>query len=81
MWLSCGGVVDPRMRNVEITELTVAIAKAESSVKLGPTKDRFESSKPNEKGNGERNHEEDKEGHSNDGNNANSTSGNGKPQD
>ncbi|KAH1090616.1 hypothetical protein J1N35_017873 [Gossypium stocksii] len=36
-----------------------AMAEAESFVKLGPTKDKFESSKPNGKGNDERNHEED----------------------
>ncbi|MBA0783214.1 hypothetical protein Gotri_000969 [Gossypium trilobum] len=34
-----------------------------------------------EKGNGERNHEEDEEGHINDGNSTDSTSGNGKPRD
>ncbi|MBA0573776.1 hypothetical protein Golob_001033 [Gossypium lobatum] len=44
------------------------MAKAESFVELGPTKDKFESSKPNGKGNGERNHEEDIEGYSDDGN-------------
>ncbi|MBA0756244.1 hypothetical protein Gogos_021298, partial [Gossypium gossypioides] len=53
----------------------------QSFVELGPTKDKFESSKPNGKGNGERNHEEDEEGHSDDGNNTYSTSGNGKPRD
>ncbi|MBA0870428.1 hypothetical protein Goshw_012336, partial [Gossypium schwendimanii] len=53
----------------------------ESFVELGPTKDKFESSKPNGKGNGERNHEEDEEGHSDDGNSIDSTSGNGKPRD
>ncbi|MBA0753916.1 hypothetical protein Gogos_021753, partial [Gossypium gossypioides] len=51
-----------------ITELTVAMAEVESFVELGPTKDNFELSKPNGKGNVERNHEEDKEGHSDDGN-------------
>ncbi|MBA0818082.1 hypothetical protein Gohar_028115 [Gossypium harknessii] len=64
-----------------ITELTVAMAEAESFVKLGLTKDKFESSKPNGKGNGERNHEGDKERHNNDGNSIDSTSGNGKPRD
>ncbi|MBA0794292.1 hypothetical protein Gohar_018639, partial [Gossypium harknessii] len=57
------------------------MAEAESFVELGPTKDKFESSKPNEKGNGERYHEEDEEGHSDDGNNTDSTSGNEKPRD
>ncbi|MBA0819834.1 hypothetical protein Gohar_019622, partial [Gossypium harknessii] len=64
-----------------ITELTVAMAEAESFVELGLTKDKFESSKPNGKRNGERNHEEDEEGHSDDGNSTDSTSGNGKPRD
>ncbi|MBA0630106.1 hypothetical protein Godav_002234 [Gossypium davidsonii] len=64
-----------------ITELTVAMAEAESFVELGPTKDKFESSKPNGKGNGERNHEKDEERHSNDGNSTDSTSGNRKPRD
>ncbi|MBA0630563.1 hypothetical protein Godav_002647 [Gossypium davidsonii] len=50
-----------------ITELTIAMAKVESFVELGLTKDKFESSKPNGKGNGERNHEKDEEGHSDDG--------------
>ncbi|MBA0743887.1 hypothetical protein Gogos_006538, partial [Gossypium gossypioides] len=45
------------------------MAEAESFVELDPTKNKFESSKPNGKGNGERNHEEDEEGHSDDGNN------------
>ncbi|MBA0845198.1 hypothetical protein Goarm_005854 [Gossypium armourianum] len=57
------------------------MAEAESFVKLGPTKDKFESSKPNKKGNGERNHEKDEERHSNDGNSTDSTSGNRKPRD
>ncbi|MBA0638598.1 hypothetical protein Godav_029145 [Gossypium davidsonii] len=64
-----------------ITELSVAIAEVESFVELGPAKDKFESSKPNGKGNGERNHEEDDEGHSDDGNSTDSTSGIGKPRD
>ncbi|MBA0818165.1 hypothetical protein Gohar_022276, partial [Gossypium harknessii] len=57
------------------------MAEAESFVELSPTKDKFESSKPNKKGNGERNHEKDEERHSNDGNSTNSTSGNRKPRD
>ncbi|MBA0609921.1 hypothetical protein Godav_010846 [Gossypium davidsonii] len=73
--------VKHELRRQGITELTVAMAEAESLVKLGPTKDRFESSKPNEKGNGERNHEEDEEGHSDDGKSTDSTSGNEKPRD
>ncbi|MBA0574793.1 hypothetical protein Golob_023978, partial [Gossypium lobatum] len=44
------------------------MAEAESFVELGPMKDKFESSKPNGKGNDERNHEEDEKGHNNDGN-------------
>ncbi|MBA0801373.1 hypothetical protein Gohar_011743, partial [Gossypium harknessii] len=65
----------------EIIKLTVAMAEAESFVELGLIKDEFESSKPNRKGNGERNHEDDKEGHSDDGNSIDSTSGNKKPRD
>ncbi|MBA0788870.1 hypothetical protein Gotri_025970 [Gossypium trilobum] len=57
------------------------MAEAKSFVELGPTKDKFESSKPNGKGNSERNHEKDGEGHSDDGNSTDSTSGNGKPRD
>ncbi|MBA0574792.1 hypothetical protein Golob_023978 [Gossypium lobatum] len=57
------------------------MAEAESFVELGPMKDKFESSKPNGKGNDERNHEEDEKGHNNDGNSIDSTSGNGKPRD
>ncbi|MBA0754275.1 hypothetical protein Gogos_021584, partial [Gossypium gossypioides] len=57
------------LRRQRITELTVAMAEAESFVELGLTKDKFESSKPNGKGNDERNHEEDEEGHRDDGNN------------
>ncbi|MBA0818053.1 hypothetical protein Gohar_021934, partial [Gossypium harknessii] len=57
------------------------MAEAESFVELSLTKDKFESSKPNRKGNGERNHEEDEEGHSDDGNSTDSTSGNGKLRD
>ncbi|MBA0608048.1 hypothetical protein Godav_020298 [Gossypium davidsonii] len=64
-----------------ITELTVAMAEVESFVELGPTKDKFESSKPNGKSNNERNHEGDEEGHNNDGNSIDSTSSNGKPRD
>ncbi|MBA0624778.1 hypothetical protein Godav_010069 [Gossypium davidsonii] len=64
-----------------IAELTVAMAEVESFVELGPTKDKFQSSKPNGKGNGESNHEEDEEGHIDDGNSTDSTSGNGKPRD
>ncbi|MBA0615521.1 hypothetical protein Godav_015646, partial [Gossypium davidsonii] len=37
------------------------MTEAESFVELSPMKDKFELSKPNEKGNGERNHEEDEE--------------------
>ncbi|MBA0787273.1 hypothetical protein Gotri_025036 [Gossypium trilobum] len=57
------------------------MAEAESFVEIGPTRDKFESSKPNEMGNGERNHEEYKERHSDDGNSNDYTSGNGKPRD
>ncbi|MBA0576646.1 hypothetical protein Golob_027520 [Gossypium lobatum] len=57
------------------------MAEVESFVELGPTKDKFKSSKPNGKGNGEINHEEYEEGHNNDGNSTDSTIGNGKPRD
>ncbi|KAG8478980.1 hypothetical protein CXB51_028880 [Gossypium anomalum] len=57
------------------------MAEAESFVELGPTKDKFESSQPNGKGNGERNHEENEEGHSDDGHSTDSTSDNEKPRD
>ncbi|MBA0763795.1 hypothetical protein Gotri_013201 [Gossypium trilobum] len=57
------------------------MAEAESFVELGSTKNKFELPKPNKNGNGERNHEEDEEGHSDDGNSTDSTSGNGKPRD
>ncbi|MBA0776719.1 hypothetical protein Gotri_011678 [Gossypium trilobum] len=57
------------------------MVEAESFVELDPMKDKFESSKPNGKGNGERNHEKDEEGHIDDGNNIDSTSGNRKPRD
>ncbi|MBA0575089.1 hypothetical protein Golob_025174, partial [Gossypium lobatum] len=64
-----------------IIELTVVMAEVKSFIELGPTKDKFELSKPNGKGNGERNHKKDKEKHSDDGNSIDSTSGNGKPRD
>ncbi|KAH1038556.1 hypothetical protein J1N35_040299 [Gossypium stocksii] len=64
-----------------ITKLTIAMAEAKSFVELGPTKDKFESFKPNGKGNGERNYEADKERHSDDGNSTNSISSNWKPRD
>ncbi|MBA0755063.1 hypothetical protein Gogos_022246, partial [Gossypium gossypioides] len=44
------------------------MAEVESFVEISSTKDKFESSKPNGKGNGERNHKEDEEGHNNDDN-------------
>ncbi|KAG8488057.1 hypothetical protein CXB51_018328 [Gossypium anomalum] len=69
------------LRRQGITELIIAMAEAESFVELGPTKDKFESSQPNGKGNGESNHEEDEERHSDDGHSTDSTSGNGKPRD
>ncbi|MBA0635060.1 hypothetical protein Godav_024982, partial [Gossypium davidsonii] len=69
------------LRRQGITELTVAMAEAESFVELGPARDKLEASKPNGKGNGERNHEKDEEGHSDDGNSTDSTSGNGKSRD
>ncbi|MBA0572135.1 hypothetical protein Golob_002496 [Gossypium lobatum] len=56
-----------KLRRQGITELTIAMAKVKSFVELGLTKDKFESSKPNEKANGERNHEKDEEGHNDDG--------------
>ncbi|MBA0735701.1 hypothetical protein Gogos_019522, partial [Gossypium gossypioides] len=55
------------LRRQGITELT-AMAEVESFVELGLMKDKFKSSKPNGKGNSERNREEDKEGHSDDDN-------------
>ncbi|KAG8482796.1 hypothetical protein CXB51_024201 [Gossypium anomalum] len=69
------------LRRQGITKIIVAMAEAESFVEPGPKKNKFESSKPNGKGNDERNHEEGEEGHNNDGNNTDSTSGNGKPRD
>ncbi|KAK8314288.1 hypothetical protein V6Z12_D01G162100 [Gossypium hirsutum] len=69
------------LRRQGITELTVAMAEAESFVELGPAGDKLEASKPNGRGNGERNHEEDERGHSDGGNSTDSTSGNGKPRD
>ncbi|MBA0740644.1 hypothetical protein Gogos_013836 [Gossypium gossypioides] len=53
----------------------------QSFIELGPMKNEFESSKPNRKGNGERNYEDNEEGHSDDGNSTDSTSGNEKPRD
>ncbi|KAK5771606.1 hypothetical protein PVK06_047831 [Gossypium arboreum] len=55
------------------------MVESKSFVELGPTKDKFESSQPNGKGNGERNHEEDEYRHSDDGYSTDSTSGNDKP--
>lgn len=69
------------LRRQGITELTVAMAEAESFVELDPAGDKLEASKPNGRGNGERNHEEDERGHSDGGNSTDSTSGNGKPRD
>ncbi|KAK5838414.1 hypothetical protein PVK06_007143 [Gossypium arboreum] len=54
------------------------MTKAESFFELDPMKGKFESSKHNGKGNGERNHEKDKEGHSDDGNSIDITNGNRK---
>ncbi|KAH1114000.1 hypothetical protein J1N35_007378 [Gossypium stocksii] len=45
-----------------IIELTVAMSKIKSFVELGLMNDKFESSKPNGKSNGERNHEKMKRG-------------------
>ncbi|MFQ6621895.1 hypothetical protein Gotur_002560, partial [Gossypium turneri] len=50
-----------------VRELTNAMMVAESMVELAPKRDRFESSKPNRRGNGGY-HEEDEEGQSYDGN-------------
>ncbi|KAH1046058.1 hypothetical protein J1N35_036842 [Gossypium stocksii] len=55
-----------------ITELTVGMAEVESFVELGPTKEKFKLSEPNGKGNGETNHEKDKEGHNDDSNSTDS---------
>ncbi|MBA0731441.1 hypothetical protein Golax_022706 [Gossypium laxum] len=74
-----GKVASSHATRERITELTVAMAEVESFVELGPTKDKFESSKPNGKENDERNYEEDEEGHSGDGNNTDNTIGNRKP--
>ncbi|MBA0576645.1 hypothetical protein Golob_027520 [Gossypium lobatum] len=74
-------LVNSTTEKLGITKLTVAMAEVESFVELGPTKDKFKSSKPNGKGNGEINHEEYEEGHNNDGNSTDSTIGNGKPRD
>ncbi|MBA0817892.1 hypothetical protein Gohar_021726 [Gossypium harknessii] len=71
LWWSCRSIDEKR----GITELTVAMVEAVSFVELDPTKDKFGSSKPNGKGNGERNQWKDEEGHIDDGNSINSTSG------
>ncbi|MBA0715340.1 hypothetical protein Golax_014243 [Gossypium laxum] len=44
-----------------ITELTIAITEVESFVELGPRKDKFETSKPKETGNGGGDHEEERD--------------------
>ncbi|MBA0779937.1 hypothetical protein Gotri_004107 [Gossypium trilobum] len=61
-----------------VQELTNAMMVAESLVELVPRRDRFESFKPNRRGNG-RYHEENEEGHSDDDNGSSSDGGNGKP--
>ncbi|MBA0552317.1 hypothetical protein Golob_023142 [Gossypium lobatum] len=70
-----------KLRRQGITELIISMAEVESFFEFGPMEDKFESSKSNGKGNGKRNHEEDEDGHSDDGNSTDSTSGNGKPRD
>ncbi|KAK5811540.1 hypothetical protein PVK06_026881 [Gossypium arboreum] len=70
-----------KLRRQGIIKLTIAIIELESFVELSPTKDNFESSKPNGKGNNEGNHEKDEEEHNNDDNSTNNTNGNGKPRD
>lgn len=60
-------------------ELTVAMVEAESFVKLASRKDKFESFKPNGKGNGGGDHEKDEEGHSDDENGNSGNGGNEKP--
>ncbi|MBA0647839.1 hypothetical protein Goklo_015652, partial [Gossypium klotzschianum] len=48
-----------KLHRLSITELTVAVAEAESFIELGLKKDKFEFSKPKETGNGRGDHEED----------------------
>ncbi|MFQ6654285.1 hypothetical protein Gotur_025340, partial [Gossypium turneri] len=55
------------LQHQRVQELTNAMMVAESLVELAPRKDRFESSKPNRRGNGGY-HEEDEEGQNYDGN-------------
>ncbi|KAK8299136.1 hypothetical protein V6Z12_D05G303000 [Gossypium hirsutum] len=62
-----------------VKELTNAMMVAESIVELAPRRDRFESSKPNRRGNGGY-HEEDKEGQSYDGNGSSSDGDDRKPR-
>ncbi|KAG8503718.1 hypothetical protein CXB51_001706 [Gossypium anomalum] len=62
-----------------VQELTNAMMVAESLVELVPRRDRFESSKPNGRGNGGH-HKEDKEGHSYYGSGSGSDGGNRKPR-
>ncbi|MBA0642049.1 hypothetical protein Goklo_026512, partial [Gossypium klotzschianum] len=62
-----------------VQELTNAMMVTEFIVELVPRRDRFESSKPNRKGNGGY-HEEDEEGHSYYDNGSSSDNDNRKPQ-
>ncbi|MBA0689047.1 hypothetical protein Goari_006797, partial [Gossypium aridum] len=66
-----------KLQHRRVRELTKAMMVTESLVELVPMKDRFESSKFNGKDNGGVDHEEDEEGHSDDGNNSKSDGGNG----
>ncbi|MFQ6654284.1 hypothetical protein Gotur_025340 [Gossypium turneri] len=59
------------LQHQRVQELTNAMMVAESLVELAPRKDRFESSKPNRRGNGGY-HEEDEEGQNYDGNGSSS---------
>ncbi len=67
------------LQRQKVQELTNAMMVAESIVELAPRRDRFESSKPNRRGNGGY-HEEDEEGQSYDGNSSSSDGDDRKPQ-
>ncbi|KAH1091744.1 hypothetical protein J1N35_019001, partial [Gossypium stocksii] len=68
-----------RVATLRVQELTNAMMVAKSLVELVSSRDRFESSKPNGRGNGGY-HEKDREGHSDDGNGSSNDDGNGKPR-
>ncbi|MBA0741645.1 hypothetical protein Gogos_014780 [Gossypium gossypioides] len=63
-----------------ITKLTIAITEAESFVELGPRKDKFETSNPKETGNGEGDHEEERDKNDNGDNGKNGGNRKWKPK-